>query len=120
MKAKEDNIIWEKSYEFALRILKLSRYLIQEQKEYVLSKQILKSGTSIGANIQEALGGQSRKDFLAKITIAFKEAYETRYWLMLLRDSEILEKKLAESFLEECDEIIRILSKIQLTTKNTS
>ena len=119
MKTKQENIIWDKSYNFALRIVKLARRLNTEQLEYVLSKQILKSGTSIGANIEEAIGGQSKKDFLAKVSIAYKEARETRYWLMLLKDAEILEEKLAKSLQKDCDDIIRILAKIMMTTKQS-
>ncbi len=119
MKTKQENIIWDKSYSFALRIVKLARHLISEKQEYILSKQILKSGTSIGANIEEAIGGQSKKDFLAKVSIAYKEARETNYWLMLLKDSEILEKELAKSLQNDCEEIIRILAKIKLTTNQS-
>ena len=119
MKTKRENIIWDKSYAFALRIVKLARHLNTEQREYVLSKQVLKSGTSIGANIEEAIGGQSRKDFLAKVSIAYKEARETRYWLMLLQDAEIIEKRLAESLQKDCDDILRILAKIMMTTRQS-
>ena len=84
---KSDNIIQQKSYAFALRIIKLYMYLKDEKNEYTLSKQVLRSGTSIGANIEEAIGGQSSKDFLAKISIAYKEARETHYWIRLLGDS---------------------------------
>jgi four helix bundle protein len=80
-----------------------------------LSKQVLRSGTSIGANIEEADGGQSKKDFIAKIYVAYKEAKETRYWLNLLRDGKILEQEFAESIIRDCEEICRILGKIQLT-----
>jgi len=76
---ENDNVIKVKSYNFSLRIIKLYKYLVEEKKEYVLSKQILRSGTSIGANVEEAIGGISEKDFLFKLTIAYKEARETRY-----------------------------------------
>ncbi|GAB7257032.1 hypothetical protein OBPA_14970 [Polaribacter sp. OB-PA-B3] len=85
---KKDNIIQTKSYNFAVRIIKLYKHLSQEKKEFVLSKQLLRSGTSIGANIEEAIGGQSRKDFLAKLTIAYKEARESHYWIRLLKDTD--------------------------------
>jgi four helix bundle protein len=104
-----NNILKEKSYAFALRILKLFPYLAAEHKEYVLSKQVLRSGTSIGANIEEAYQGESKSDFIHKLAIANKEAFEKHYWLRLLRDSSILTKKQAESLLDECDEIQRIL-----------
>ena len=87
---KKDNIIQIKSYDFAVRIVKLYNHLSQEKKEFVLSKQLLRSGTSIGANVEEAIGGQSRKDFYAKLTIAYKEARESHYWIRLLNDTEYL------------------------------
>lgn len=117
MKTRKDNLIWEKSYQFALKIIGLSR-LLNEKKEFVLSRQVLKSGTSIGANVEEAMGGQSKKDFLSKISIAYKEACETRYWISLLRDSHTLEESVCNPLLKECEEIIKIIAKIQTTTKN--
>ena len=91
------------------------KYLTEQKREYILSKQILRSGTSIGANVEEADGGQSKKDFTAKIYIAYKEAKETKYWLELLKDGKIIEEKFANSILKDCEEICRILGKIQLT-----
>ena len=85
---KETNVIQEKSYAFAIRIVKLSKYLIEEKKEFIYSKQIGRSGTSIGANIEEGIGGQSEKDFYSKIAISYKEARETHFWLRLLRDTD--------------------------------
>ena len=114
----KENPARDKSYDFALRIIKLYKYLIEEKKEYVLSKQILRSGTSIGANVEEAIGGQSRKDFLAKISIAYKETRESHYWLRLLSDSSILYKEVAQSLLSDCEELLKILGSIQKTTKN--
>ena len=99
----------DKSYAFALRIVKLSRYLVEEKKEYVLSRQVLRSGTSIGANIEEAKQGQSRPDFVHKLSIANKEAFETNYWLRLLRDSDLLSEKLAESLIKDCEELQKLL-----------
>jgi four helix bundle protein len=87
---KSGNVVQEKSYAFALRIVRMYRHLTEKRKEFVLSKQILRSGTSIGANIEEAIGGQSGRDFLAKLNIAYKEARETHYWLRLLHDSGYL------------------------------
>lgn len=113
---KKDNVIIEKTYEFALRIIKLYNYL-RDNKVHVLSKQILRSGTSIGANMEEAIGAHSRKDFIAKTQIAYKEARETHYWLRLFRDSLYLEDKLASSFLSDCDEILAILTSILKTSK---
>lgn len=113
---KTNNIIKEKTYAFALRIIKLYNYL-RDNNMYVLSKQILRSGTSIGANVEEAVGGHSKKDFVAKIQIAYKEARETHYWLRLFRDSLYLEEKLASSLLSDCDEILAILTSILKTSK---
>ena len=114
----KNNIIVEKSYNFALRVIKLSQYLVKNKKEFVLSKQILRSGTSIGANIEEAVGGQSRKDFLNKMSIAYKEARETSYWLRLLKGSDILSENHFLSIYRDLEEIIKMLTKIQKTTKN--
>ena len=114
---KADNTIQTKSYAFALRIVKLYRYLCDEKKKYVLSKQIVRSGTSIGANGEEAIGGQSNKDFLSKMSIAYKEARETHYWLRLLRDSDILDVKPAESIIEDCEELLKLSGSIIRTTK---
>jgi four helix bundle protein len=80
---KSDNVVQIKSYAFAIRIVKVYKYLVTEHKEYVLSKQLLKSGTSIGANVEGAIGGQSKNDFFAKLTISYKEARETHYWIRL-------------------------------------
>lgn len=114
---KKENIILDKSYTFALRIVKLSQYLVSEKKEFVLSRQILKSGTSIGANTEEAMGGQSEKDFYAKMTIAYKEARETKYWLRLLKDSQTIDDHLAISLLNDIEEILKIIGKIQTTIR---
>jgi len=113
----KESIIQRKSYKFALRIVKLYLHLIKEKKEFQLSKQILRSGTSIGSNIEEAQGGQSHKDFLSKISIAYKEARETHYWLRLLKDSELIEEKLFDSFINDCNELLKIIGKIQITLK---
>ena len=110
------NVIKEKSYRFALSILKLSE-ILGEQRDYVLQKQILRSGTSIGANVEEALGGQSKKDFHMKISIAYKEARETKYWLRLLHDSEKISKEIIMPYLQDIEAIIRILAKIKITVQ---
>lgn len=115
---RKENPARDKNYAFALRIIRLYKYLVEEKKEFVLSKQILRSGTSIGANVEEAIGGQSRRDFTAKISISYKEAREAHYWLRLLRDSEFLEREAADSLLSDCDELLKILGSIQKTTKN--
>lgn len=116
---KEENPIQTKSYAFALRIVKLYRFLCDEKKEFVLSKQIVRSGTSIGANVEEAIGGQSRKDFVSKMNIAYKEARETHYWLRLLRDSEILSADQTDSIIKECEELLKISGSIIKTTRST-
>ena len=114
---KGDNPIQVKSYAFALRIVKLYRYLCDHKKEFVLSKQIVRSGTSIGANVEEAIGAQSNKDFLSKMSIAYKKARETHYWLRLLRDSDILDAKHAEPVIEDCEELLKLSGSIIRTTK---
>ena len=116
---KKDNIIQIKSYDFAVRIVKLYKHLSQEKKEFVLSKQLLRSGTSIGANVEEAIGGQSRKDFYAKLTISYKEARESHYWIRLLRDTEYLTSKATESLLFDVDEILKIIGSIQKSIRNS-
>ncbi len=117
---KKENIIIKKSYDFALRIIKLSTYLRTEKKEFILSRQILKSGTSIGANIEEAEGAQSRADFVSKLHISLKEAKETKYWLRLLRDSKIVPENLIASLINDCSEMVSILNSILITTKRNS
>ena len=114
----KDSIIKDKTKDFALRIIKLYKYLTlsAEAKEFVISKQVLRSGTSIGANVKEALRGQSRPDFRAKMSIALKEASETEYWLDLLHESEYIDEKSYTSIINENIEIIKILTRI---VKNT-
>lgn len=108
----------DKSYAFALRIVKLYRHLCESKKEYTLSKQLVRSGTSIGVNVEEAIGAQSKKEFGAKMSIAYKECRETHYWLRLLRDSEYLTHKKSESILEDCDELCKIIGSIVRTSFN--
>lgn len=115
---KSDNIIQEKSFAFAIRIVNLYKYLTNEKKEFVLSKQILKSGTSIGANIEESIGAQSDKDFLNKISISYKEARESIFWLKLLQATNYLSAEETESLLSNAEEICKILGKIQISMKN--
>lgn len=111
------SILSAKSYAFALRIVRLYQHMADERREYVLSKQVLRSGTSIGANIEESVHAQSKVDFIHKLSIAQKEACETNYWLRLLRDSVYIEEKLAESFLKDCEEIQRLLTASIKTAK---
>jgi four helix bundle protein len=112
-----DSIIAQKTYDFALRVVKMYQHLSQEKREFVLSKQVLRSGTSIGANVVEAQGAISKKDFSAKISIAYKEALETKYWLKLLLDSNYLEEKVFLSVFSDCDEICKILFSILKKTR---
>ena len=116
MNEGKENIIVKKSYTFALQIIQLYKMLI-EKKEYVLSKQILRSGTSIGANIHEAVASVSKRDFIHKLSISLKEARETSYWLNLLKDSKYITNDEFTKLNNSCDEIIKILNSIILTTK---
>ncbi len=114
MSFKQDNLIQIKTFDFALEIIKF--YLeCKSQNEYVLSKQILRSGTSIGANVEEAIAAQSKKDFISKLSIANKEARETKYWLRLYQSSNLVQIKI-ESHLKEIESIINILTKIIKTS----
>ena len=115
----KESVVHQKSYAFAVRIVRLSQYLSNEKREFVLSKQVLRSGTSIGANVEEASGGQSKRDFLSKISIAYKEARETVYWLRLLKDTDYLTQAEFDSIHTDADELCRILSKIQTSTKQS-
>jgi four helix bundle protein len=107
----------DKSYKFARRVIRLYRHLSVEQKEFVLSKQVLRSGTSIGANVTEADEAQSKLDFVSKFSIALKEAVETEYWLRLLRDEHFITAQQADSMLTDCKELIRILTASIKTAK---
>ena len=113
----ESNLIVGKSMDFAVRIVNLYKYLTKEKSEYILSKQLLRSGTSIGANVNEAVRAQSTADFIAKMYIALKESGETEYWLKLLEKTDYLSKFQAESILKDCEELIKILVSIIKTTK---
>jgi four helix bundle protein len=108
---EKEKVIENKSYDFAKRIIKVYKYLISKN-EYILSKQLMRSGTSIGANIAEAQYSISKKEFRAKMSISLKEAAESRYWIMLLKDEEFLTEKEAKSLLNDLNEIINILVKI--------
>jgi four helix bundle protein len=108
----------EKSYAFALRIIKLYKYLVAEHKEFVLSKQVLRSGTAIGALISEAKFGQSTADFISKMNIALKEANETDYWLSLLKDSDYIDEKLYKSLHKDVNELISMLVSTVKTLKS--
>lgn len=113
------SIVNEKSYAFALRVIGLARWL-RQQREYEIAGQVLRSGTSIGSNTEEALAGISRADFVVKTGIASKEARETHYWLRLLRDSKIVPAAKITPLLNECLELVRILTAIVKTSKSTN
>ena len=113
----EGNRVKECSFQFALRIVKLCRFLEEEKKEYVLSKQLLKSGTSIGALVREAEHAESRADFIHKMAIALKEANETVYWIDLLHQSQILEKKAFDSINPDIIELLKLLTSIVKSSK---
>ena len=116
LKPMKHSIIKDKSFTFALRIITISRKL-REQKEYELSRQILRSGTSIGSNVEEALAAISRPEFAAKMCIASKEARESSYWLRLLRDSKVTPSSTIDPLVQECAELIRILTSIVKTSQ---
>lgn len=116
---RKDNIVQIKSYAFAVKIVKIYKYLCENKKEFTLSKQLLRSGTSIGANIEEAIGGQSDKDFYAKLTISYKEARETHYWIRLLKDTNYLSEQESIELLNDTDELLRIIGSIQKTLRNS-
>jgi len=115
---KEDNIIKNKSYSFSIKIIKVYQSLTKNKKEFILSKQLIRSGTSIGANIEEAIGAQSKNDFISKISISYKEARETHYWLQLLTDSHFLNKQQSDTLIYDCEELLKILGSILRTSKS--
>ncbi|MBQ7294567.1 MAG: four helix bundle protein [Clostridia bacterium] len=114
---KSDNIVFDKSKAFAIRIVNLYKYLTDGKKEFILSKQLLRSGTSIGANIAEAICSVSRNEFSAKMHIAYKECSETLYWLELLKETEYINQNEYDSIASDCKELVRILSAITKTAK---
>jgi len=113
------NVVAVKSYSFAIRIVKLYKFLSSDKKEFVLSKQVLRSGTAIGALIKEAEHAQSKADFLNKMNIALKEANETEYWLMLMKDTGYIDEKVFQSIHEDCSEILKLLISIVKSTKTS-
>ncbi len=115
--SKKSNPLADKSYAFALEIVKLYKTITMDQKEYVLSKQLLRSGTSIGANISEANGAISQVDFSAKTSIAYKESLETKYWLNLLKDADYLDEEKARHLIQGADELSRIMFSILKATR---
>jgi len=117
---RRDNPLASKSFAFAVRIVKLYKYLCDEKKEYVLSKQLLRSGTSIGANISESQDAQSANDFISKLSIALKEARESKYWIELLKETNILTNKEANNILDDLIEVIKLLVSIIKSTKENN
>lgn len=114
---KKENVVQEKSYAFAVKIVKVCNKLMEEKREFILSKQLIRSGTSVGANIEEAIGGQSKRDFFAKLTISYKEARESKYWIRLLFDTGYLPEKQTKELLNDIEELLRIIGSIQKTMR---
>jgi len=117
MKTKEDNIIAIKSYAFAVRCVNLYKFLCLNKHDTVIGKQLMRSGTSIGANVKEAIRGVSKADFTAKMSISLKEASESEFWIEILRDTSYITPDQAESLLEDCRELIKLLMTIIKTSK---
>jgi len=115
---EKDNILHSKSYNFAIRIVKLSQFLMHEKKEYILSKQILRSGTSVGALVSESKFAQSKADFVNKLMVSLKEANETQYWINLLHDTDYITTQMHKSLYSDIDELISLLVSITKTLKN--
>lgn len=120
MRSKDDNVVVQKSYAFSLRCVRLYKYLCSRDGNYIIGKQLLMSGTSIGANVREALRAQTRPDFITKLNVALKEASETEYWIELLRDSDYISSSQAESMLADCVELLKILTSIVKKSKENS
>ena len=118
LRIRKPNVVADKSFDFAVRVVNLYRFLCDEKKEYVLSKQLLRSGTSIGANIEEALQAQSKRDYLSKMNIALKEANESLYWIRLFHATYLLDDKQKDSLFTDCNEMISLLVAIVKTTKS--
>jgi four helix bundle protein len=114
---KKDNIIQEKSLAFAIAVLAFCRYLKENKREYVVSKQLIRSGTAIGANLEEGIGSQSGRDFYYRISVAYKEARESMFWLKILNESRYAEAEKIDPLICSCDEILRILGSILKTLR---
>jgi four helix bundle protein len=117
---KKDNIIQEKSLRFGVSVITIYKELKERRKDNVISNQLLRAGTSVGANVEEGLGCQSTRDFYFRLTIAYKEARESLYWLKLINESGMLEEKRIRPIMEDCDEILRIIGSILKTLRNKS
>ena len=112
VKTKEDNVIVQKSYQFAVRCVKLYKYLCEKEHDYVIGKQLMRSGTSVGANVKEAIRGISKAEFRTKMSISLKEASESEFWIEVLRDTGYLSDQQAESLLQDCQELLKLLMTI--------
>ena len=117
---REKSVLHIKSYQFAIRIVNLSTYLQTEKKEYILNKQIIRSGTAIGALVRESEFAQSKADFINKLNVALKEANETDYWLCLLKDTAFIDEKSYNSLITDCDELMALLISSIKTVKNNN
>ncbi len=117
---KQGNVVQIKSYQFALEIVKTCRLLVDVKKERIISQQLIRSGTSIGANVEEAIGGQSKRDFQSKLRISYKEARETHYWLRLLRDIGYIDQSQSKKLIADCEELLKILSSILKTLQSNN
>jgi len=115
---KSKNPLQDKSFAFAVRVVRLYQHLTQEKKEFVLSKQLLRSGTSMGANVEEGIGGYTKKDFRVKLSISYKEARETKYWLRLLKETGYISEQAFESMLHDCEELAKLLFVILRNSKD--
>jgi four helix bundle protein len=111
----KESILGNKSFEFSKRIVFLYEHLVSDTKKSILAAQVLRSGTSIGANVEEALGAQSKKEFISKLSTSLKEARETRYWLKLMKDTKFINLKLADSLINDCEELLKLTYKIRKT-----
>ena len=120
MKTQEVNIVVQKSYLFAVRCVNLYKYLCKEKQDYIIGKQLLRSGTSVGANVKEAIRGFTKADFTAKMSIALKETSESEYWIELLRDTDYITEQQADSMLTDCVELIKIIMTIVKTAQGKS
>lgn len=118
MNEQKPNIVRDKSFAFAIRVVNLYKYLISDKKEFIMSKQLMRSGTSVGANVREAINAQSKKDFIHKLSISQKECDETIYWLELLKETNYIDKREYESLKNEAAELLKMVKSIILTTKN--
>jgi len=116
---EKENVLKNKSYRFSIRIVKFYKHFSKQQNEYVISKQVLRSGTSIGAMIEEANQAESKSDFIHKLSIANKEANETHYWLRLIRDTELIKEDILP-LLNDCEELIKLLTAIIKTAKRNN